>query len=118
MKHGYLTRGKNERIVARVNQTSHFFERMRGLLGTSKLEMDAGLLIVPCSSVHTFGMRYTIDLIFLDRNWTIIKTVKSLAPWRIAASNKANMVLELASGMLDKRQLSVGQKLEWHDESN
>ena len=115
MKYGYLTRGENECIVAKVSKTSNFFERMRGLLGTSKLNTNEGLLISPCSSVHTFGMRYTIDLIFLDNNWTIVKTVKSLQPWRMAASKSAIMVLELASHMLDKKQLSVGQQLEWHD---
>lgn len=117
MRHGYLSNEKNERVVAKVSKTSHFFERMVGLLGTAKLNDNEGLLISPCSSVHTFGMRYAIDVIFIDKHWTVVKTVKSLKPWRLSASNKANMVLEIAANNLEQNKLSVGQKLEWHDET-
>ena len=88
---------------------------MRGLLGSPPLKENEGLLIVPCSSVHTFGMSYAIDLVFLDKQFTIVKTVSALKPWRMAASNAAFMVLELATDSLDNLQLSNGQILEWHD---
>ncbi|NKB38276.1 MAG: DUF192 domain-containing protein [Gammaproteobacteria bacterium] len=89
---------------------------MIGLLGSAKLEENEGLLITPCSSVHTFGMRYSIDVLFLDKQLTIVKTVESLKPWRVAASGLSSLVLELAEDSIRKLQLKTGQQLEWQDE--
>ena len=115
MIHGSLTRANDGRVIQKVSKTSNFLERMRGLLGKPPLKENEGLLIVPCSSVHTFGMSYAIDLVFLDKQLTIVKTVSALKPWRMAASNAASMVLELAADSLDQLQLCNGQRLEWHD---
>ncbi len=117
MIHGCLTRANDGRVIQNISKTSNFIERMLGLLGSPALKKDEGLLIVPCSSVHTFGMGYAIDLVFLDKQWNIVKTVNALKPWRISASRSANMVLELATGSLEQLQLTNGQKLEWHDDS-
>ncbi|MFT5426169.1 MAG: uncharacterized membrane protein (UPF0127 family) [Gammaproteobacteria bacterium] len=106
---------KNDFLIQKVAKTSNFIDRMRGLLFSSPLKENEGLLIAPCSSVHTFGMRYAIDLVFLDKQLTVVKTVKSLKPWRMAASN-AYMVLELAANSLDTLNLTTGQQLEWHDD--
>jgi len=99
--------------IARVARTAHFYDRMRGLLGTSGLPQAEALLIDPCSSIHTWGMRYTIDAAFLDRNWTIIRIVRGLKPWRMAACAAAVMVLETCEGGLETMQLYRGIKLEW-----
>lgn len=115
MIHGCLTRTNNDRVIQKVSKTNSFLERMRGLLGSPPLKENEGLLIVPCSSVHTFGMSYAIDLVFLDKHWTIVKTVNALKPWRLAASSAASMVLELAADRIDQLQLTRGQQLEWHN---
>jgi len=117
MIHGSLKRVNSDYVIQNVRKTSNFLERMRGLLGSSELKADEGLLIVPCSSVHTLGMRYAIDLVFLDKQFTIVKTVSALKPWRMAVSNASSMVLELAADSMDTLQLSTGQQLEWHDDS-
>ncbi len=115
MIHGCLTRANDDRVIQNVSKTTNFIDRMRGLLGSAPLKQNEGLLIVPCSSVHTFGMTYAIDLVFLDKQLTIIKTVKALKPWRMAASSAASMVLELATDSLERLQLTNGQQLEWHE---
>jgi len=116
MIHGWLTLADSDvRVIQKISKTSNFIERMCGLLGSPPLKNNEGLLIVPCSLVHTIGMNYAIDLVFLDKQWTIVKTVKALKPWRMAASNAASMVLELAAGSLDQLQLTNGQQLEWHE---
>jgi uncharacterized membrane protein (UPF0127 family) len=117
MKHGSLFCAKTNCVIKNVAKTTNFLERMWGLLGRQKLEVDEGLLISPCSSVHTFGMRFTIDVVFLNKDLTIVKTVESLKPWRMAASNKSYMVLELADKSINKLQLITGQQLEWHHDS-
>lgn len=116
MIHGWLTLADSDvRVIQKISKTSNFLERMRGLLASPPLKANEGLLIVPCSLVHTIGMNYAIDLVFLDKQWTIVKTVKALKPWRMAASNAASMVLELAVDSLDQLQLTNGQQLEWHE---
>jgi uncharacterized protein len=119
MKHGKLICANSNCVIKNVKKTTNFYERMWGLLGKKKLDIEEGLLITPCSSVHTFGMRFTIDVVFLNKDLTIEKTVKSLKPWRMAVSNKSHMVLELADDSINKLQLKTGQQLEWqHDSPN
>lgn len=113
---GYLTDNSANRIIENVLKTTNFFERMRGLLFKEKLKSNAGLIISPCSSVHTFGMKYTIDVVFLDKELTIVKLVKSLKPWRMTASHASCIVLELVEDSINTLQLTTGQQLVWHDE--
>ncbi len=116
MIHGRLHRADNRTcLIPRVALTGNWFERLRGLLGSPPPGPGEALLIRPCSSVHTFFMRYAIDLIFLDRDWRIAKTVPSLKPWRMAACPAAAMVLELAEGSLNQLSISQGIQLEWQD---
>lgn len=105
----------NSCLLPRVALTGSWFERLRGLLGSPPPGPGEALLIRPCSSVHTFFMRYAIDLIFLDRDWRVAKTVPSLKPWRMAACPAAAMVLELAEGGLQQLPISHGLQLEWQD---
>jgi uncharacterized protein len=116
MIHGSLGLANTDSLIRKVRKTTNFFERMRGLLGSQKLGNDEGLLIAPCSSVHTFGMRYSIDIIFLDNQLNIVKIVNSLKPWRMAACNSASMVLELCNDNINNLQVKAGQQLEWRDE--
>jgi uncharacterized membrane protein (UPF0127 family) len=92
-------------------------ERMRGLLARPPLEEDQGLLLSPCSSVHTFGMRYPIDLVFLDRGWRIRRVVAGLRPLRLAWAPGAHMTLELAAGAAGTLGLKPGQALAWQQAS-
>jgi trehalose synthase len=71
------------------------------LLGLSRLDRDeagAGLLIPRCSGVHTFGMRFALDLVFLDRRGGVLSTRRAVPPRRLAADRRAAAVLELPSG--------------------
>lgn len=117
MMRGCLRLAENKHcIIPRVDRTSNMFERMKGLLGSPPPATGEGLLIKPCSSIHTFAMQYSIDLIFLDKSWKIIKTIAKLKPWRIATAPTASMVLELRAGSLEELHLIAGQQLEWQDE--
>lgn len=118
MMHGCLRLAQNKHcIIPRVARTSNILERMKGLLGSPPPNPDEGLLIKPCSSIHTFAMRYPIDIFFMNDGWTIVKTVANLKPWRIAAAPAASMVVELRAGSLDRLELAAGQQLEWQDET-
>ena len=114
MIHGVLYRQDNpQTLLSDVMQTSSMLERMRGLLGRPPLQQHQGLLIKPCSSVHTFGMRYPIDLVFLDKNWRIMKLVHSLKPSRIVWAWGAYMVIEMLGGALLELKLTPETQLLW-----
>lgn len=114
MIRGVLYRQDNRQpVVTEVMQTTNPVERMRGLLGRPPLQDNQGLLIRPCSSVHTFGMRYPIDLIFLNKNGRITKLVHALRPRRLAWSWGAHMVVELPGGTLSQLDLTLNSQLIW-----
>lgn len=85
-----------------------FMQRARGLLFRAPLAGDEALLIPRCASVHTFGMRYPIDVVFLDTLGRVLKVVPSLGPWRLAMQLGAVAVLELAPGRAKEFGFDVG----------
>jgi uncharacterized membrane protein (UPF0127 family) len=62
--------------------------------------------------VHTFFMRFPMDVVFLDREGKVVKVVRNLKPWRAAGARGARSALELAAGEAARRGLDVGQRLE------
>jgi uncharacterized membrane protein (UPF0127 family) len=89
-------------------------KRRKGLLGRKTLCAGEGMWIVPCESVHTFGMQFPIDLVYLDRHKRVKKIRSDVSPWRMSACLSAHSVLELASGSIRKTQTKAGDKLEFH----
>jgi uncharacterized membrane protein (UPF0127 family) len=88
------------------------FARMRGLLGRRGLDRDEGVLLRPASSVHTFFMRFPIDVVFLSREGEVLKIVPDLGAWRTASCRGAKAVVELRAGAAAARDLRVGTRLE------
>ena len=87
------------------------WSRMRGLLGRSSLPVGEGLLIKPCGSVHMFFMRFAIDVVFLDRELSVVGVVPELRPWRMAGRRGAKVTLELAAGEAARRGIAPGMQL-------
>jgi uncharacterized membrane protein (UPF0127 family) len=87
--------------------------RRKGLLGRDGLAGGEGLWIVPCESVHTFGMRFPIDLIYLDRSRKVKKVRSGVPPWRLSACLSAHSVLELLAGTIRTTQTKLGDRLEF-----
>ena len=73
-------------------------KRRTGLLHHERLEPGTGLWIVPCESVHTFFMKFPIDLVYLDRHKRVRKVRNAVRPWRMSACLSAHSVLELPAG--------------------
>jgi uncharacterized protein len=89
-------------IVRRARFARSFRERLIGLLSARCLSADEGLLLSPGGSIHTFGMRYPIDVLFLDRQLRILRVLRSLRPWRLClAPAQTKHVLELRAGTLE-----------------
>ena len=86
--------------------------RARGLLGRAGLSEGEGLWIRPSKSIHTFFMRFPIDVAYLSSDGTVVKICARLRPFRLSAGGrKAHSVLELPPGLLDGTPLQVGEKL-------
>lgn len=94
-----------------IRRADHFFSRLAGLLFSPPLQPGHGLLLVPCTSVHTAFMGYAIDVVFLDRAGRIRRIVPHLKPWRTAAFLGAYQTLELAAGEAARLGLQTGQSL-------
>ena len=87
------------------------FARMRGLLGRGALEPGSGMLIDAAPSVHMFFMRFPIDVVFLDRDWMVVRVVHALKPWRVAGARRAVAALELPAGAAAEAGLQEGDVL-------
>jgi uncharacterized membrane protein (UPF0127 family) len=86
--------------------------RRRGLLGRASLDASAALILVPCFSVHTAFMQFPIDVIFVDREGEVVRIVRNLEPWRVAASWAAHAVIELAAGVVASGDVKIGDRLQ------
>ena len=88
-------------------------KRRTGLLKHTSLEPGEGLWIVPCEGVHTFGMKFPIDVVFLNRKKKILKIRPNMVRRRIAVSLLAHSVLELPAGTLEATGTVPGDQLEF-----
>lgn len=105
-----ITLHTHDQQQLRVFRTQTVADRMRGLFAVDIRSVD-GLWIEPCNSVHTFGMPYSLDLVYLDKRQQIIKVVHNLLPWRVSLAMRARSVVELHAGKVQALGLQVGHSL-------
>ena len=87
------------------------FRRLRGLLGRKALRPDEGIVLRPAWSIHTAFMRFSIDVVFVDRQGYAVKVVRNMQPWRIALATSGRVVIEMAAGSLRWGQVLLGDRL-------
>ena len=98
----------NHKIMSNIRVAKTFLQRMWGLLGKASLE-QGGLYIPGCSSIHTFFMQFSIDVVFIDKHFAITKCISCLAPFRAAFGTWTTIgTLELPCGTLRKVQCKPG----------
>lgn len=88
-------------------------KRRTGLLKHNTLEPGEGLWIAPCEAVHTFGMKFAIDVLYLDRKKKVVKVRHAMQRGRMSACLRAHSVLELPSGTAAETQTVAGDLLEF-----
>jgi hypothetical protein len=98
-------------LARRVRSAGDSAERRRGLLADQSLDHDSGLWINPCEAVHTFRMRFNLDVLFLDGNLRVKKIAAGLKPNRIALCLAAKSVLELKAGVAAESGTECGDQL-------
>lgn len=101
-----------EVVADHVKKAEGALSRMIGLLGKSKLERSEALWLCPCNGVHTIGMKFAIDLAVLDRDFRVVRIVRSLRPGRLELPCTGGYsVIELASGALAAGHIARGSRL-------
>lgn len=107
-----LMNDRNQRVVARTLLTAFdSASRRRGLLQHDSLPDDTALIIAPSNAIHTFFMRFAIDVAFVSRSGKVLKLRRDMPAWRIAAAWRGFAVVELASGALDRAETRPGDQL-------
>jgi uncharacterized membrane protein (UPF0127 family) len=92
-------------------RATNFVARMFGLLWRRPLAAGEALWLNPCASVHTLGMRYPIDVVFLDRDGAVVETKTALAPRRMAGARRARSVLELPANQIGDLGIAPGKRV-------
>jgi len=105
-------RTRNSALATRLTLADTPQTRDRGLLGRDGLAPGEGLWIIPCQAIHMFFMRFSIDLIYIDRQKRVRKVKSNIAPWRISACFTAHSVLELPVGIVRETGTRRGDLLE------
>lgn len=86
--------------------------RRKGLLGRDSLGAKSGLWIIPCQGIHTWMMRFPIDVVYLSRKKEVRKLRREMPPWRISFCFLAHSVLELPAGTIAETGTQVGDRIE------
>lgn len=104
-------------ILAHVERATGFWERLVGLIGKPPLPSGECLWIDPCNGIHTFGMRFPLDVLVLDESARVLRIHTSLRPWRVSLPVRgAHSVVEMAAGTLSQLPLSIGDLVCWERE--
>lgn len=99
-------------LIEKVELAVWLPQRVKGLLGRKSCGPREAIWLAPCFSIHTYFMRFNIDVFFLDRDMRIVGVVRNVRPWRIIWGGKgAKSTLETAGGSLSDDQLKLGDRV-------
>lgn len=118
MGSGFLiafNRTSGRTVAGKVILADDVESRNRGLLGRESMEPSEGLWIVPCPMIHTFFMKFPIDVLFLTKGLKVARVLENLKPWRLSPwVLSARSVLELPGGSL-KGSVKIGDEIEFRE---
>ena len=108
-----LTNTRNNRIVARTLLTAFdSASRRKGLLDHDSLADGSAMIIAPTSAIHTFNMRFAIDVMFVSKDGRVLKVRRHMKRGRIAAAWRAFAVVELPAGAIERSDTRPGDSLQ------
>jgi len=99
-------------LLENLEVANTLWSRTKGLLGRSQLPANEALWILRCNTIHTFFMRFPIDVVFLNRKMVVTSVMKNVRPGRLVMPDfRASSVIEFSGGFLESHPLNVGEKL-------
>jgi uncharacterized membrane protein (UPF0127 family) len=103
---------KNLVLAEKVEKAVSFHSRLKGLLGRKTMNANETLWIIRCSSIHTFFMNFSIDVVFVDHSLKVRARYENVKPWRLVSTVwGAKSVFEFAAGAIAKGKIEVGDQL-------
>lgn len=110
--HFLLINTRTQRVVASTILTAFdSASRRKGLLGRDGLSPGTALIIAPSNAIHTFFMRFPIDVAFVAKDGRVVKVRTGVGPWRMSAAFRAFAVVELPTGTLERSATAAGDRL-------
>jgi len=104
---------KNKILAEDISLSSSFFKRLKGLLGCRSIAKNQAMILRPANSVHSFFMRFPIDVLFVDRKNLVVKAVSNMQPFKATGIYfKSSFVIELYAGILQETQTTEGDYLQ------
>ena len=108
-----INRTKKSWLATKVRKADNFMTRLVGLLKRRNLGPEEALWLMPSKGIHTIGMKFPIDVLFLTRDHVVLQVITEMRPCRISTVQlRGYSVLELPSGTIKKSQTEVGDQLE------
>lgn len=106
-----VNRTRGGAVAAKVTKVTSFWGRLTGLAGRQSLQPQTGIWLIPCNGVHTFGMRFSLDIIVLDRQMRVLQILRAVPPGRICRGTAGGYsTLEMPAGAA--AGILVGDQLE------
>ncbi len=102
----------NKTIIGEARIAKSFFSRLLGLMFKKEISRDSALCFYRASSIHTFFMRFPIDIVFLDKDKKIIRISEALRPWRAVYCPRSYLTIELTANKAYEIGLKVGDRLD------
>ena len=99
-------------LATHARSADNFWTRFWGLMGVKELPAGSGLVIVPCNSIHCFGMKIVIDAVFISREGEVLHLIPDMKPGRVSPLvRKSRGVIELPAGSIAASETTVGDRL-------
>ena len=100
-------------LATKVRKADNFFTRLVGLLKRTNLGPEEALWLMPSRGIHTIGMKFPIDIVFLNKSHNVVGLMSGLAPYRVSAVHfNGYSVLELPNGTIKKSRTEIGDQFE------
>lgn len=96
-----------------IELANTFKKRLKGLIGRHGLNCGEAVILYPCNSIHTFFMKFPIDVLFVDKEAVVLKTMENIKPFSLSPRiTNSYMVVELPAGRLAATGTTAGNHLE------
>lgn len=100
-------------LATKVYKADNFLTRLVGLLKRTQLGPEEALWLMPSKGIHTIGMKFPIDVLFLNKDCHVVGLISAMAPYRVSSVHISSYsVIELPNGMIKKSRTEVGDLLE------
>lgn len=107
-----MNKSKNILLCSDLNTADSFWQRMKGLLGKAHMLQTEGLWIKSCTSIHTYFMKFPIDVVFVDKDLKVTKVAQKVPPGKLLLSTLSSRhVFEFGPGCLNGNNLEIGDQL-------